>query len=515
MRFTSLAVEMIRARPALVFWLAVLAQAALWFVVPVVFYAGPPGDLAQALVIGREYQLGSEAGPPLAFWLADVAYRLVGGHMFGVYLLAQVCFVVTLWAVFSLGRLVAGAQQAVIAALLTVTISAFSFPGVEFGPSILARPLWALILLHAWQVAGIGQRKAWFALSFEIGLLFLTTAVAGLLIGLLLIFFVASERGRRALLSFDAVFALVVIGVLALPFLIWVLRADGGGMMPDWPAPADVFDNLLRWPSLFAGVVLALAGMGLLVLFNWNRVSPRVDGVADDAPTILRPPLDPFARAFVYFAAIVPVIAASLLAALTGQPRVFGGAGVLLAAGDVIHLRRQHILRTVWAGVVALPALFVVAVSLLQPWTTGAEVKTMMPAGEIGAFFAASFERRTGQPLAAVAGDPALAAVVALAAPGRPRAFNDAAPERTPWHTRTEFDRTGGVVVWRASDTAGTVPDDIRQRFPALTAEVPRAFERTVQGRQPLLRIGWAIVRPAGMAESVPQPSTPQPPAPR
>jgi len=33
-------------------------------------------------------------------------------------------------------------------------------------------------------------------------------------------------------------------------------------------------------------------------------------------------------------------------------------------------------------------------------------------------------------------------------------------------------------------------------RFPGLVPEVPRVFERLVNGRQPLLRIGWAIVRP-------------------
>jgi len=27
-------------------------------------------------------------------------------------------------------------------------------------------------------------------------------------------------------------------------------------------------------------------------------------------------------------------------------------------------------------------------------------------------------------------------------------------------------------------------------------AEVPRAFERRMQGRLPLLRIGWAVIRP-------------------
>jgi hypothetical protein len=59
-----------------------------------------------------------------------------------------------------------------------------------------------------------------------------------------------------------------------------------------------------------------------------------------------------------------------------------------------------------------------------------------------------------------------------------------------------KFNQTGGVVVWRASDTDGTPPADIARRFPGLVPEVPRAFERLVTGRQPLLRIGWGIVRP-------------------
>jgi hypothetical protein len=71
-------------------------------------------------------------------------------------------------------------------------------------------------------------------------------------------------------------------------------------------------------------------------------------------------------------------------------------------------------------------------------------------------------------------------------------------PERTPWLSVAKFNETGGVVVWRASDTVGTPPPDITERFPGLVPEVPRAFEWLVNGRQPLLRIGWAIVRPKG-----------------
>ena len=175
MRFTSLIIELIRARPRLVVWLVVLFQAALWLILPLLLYRSPPGDLATVLAYGREYQVGTDLGPPLAFWLADIAFRAAGNHMFGVYLLAQLCSVATFWTLYLLARAIVGGQQAVLAVLLTMTVVAFSSPGVEFGPLVLARPLWALLLLHSWQLIGQGRRNAWFAWSIEAGLLLLTT----------------------------------------------------------------------------------------------------------------------------------------------------------------------------------------------------------------------------------------------------------------------------------------------------------------------------------------------------
>ena len=52
---------------------------------PSLFYAAPPGDLPLVLAIGHEFQLGSYLGPPLAFWLADIAFA-VGRHC-----LASIC----------------------------------------------------------------------------------------------------------------------------------------------------------------------------------------------------------------------------------------------------------------------------------------------------------------------------------------------------------------------------------------------------------------------------------------
>ena len=62
MLYVSIFVELLRSRPALAVWIAALVQAMLWFLVPVLFYAGPPGDLPNVLAVGHEFQLGTYLG---------------------------------------------------------------------------------------------------------------------------------------------------------------------------------------------------------------------------------------------------------------------------------------------------------------------------------------------------------------------------------------------------------------------------------------------------------------------
>src|ERR1700688_2057213 len=308
MRFTSLVVELIRARPRLVVWIVVLAQASLWLIVSLLLYRSPPGDLAMVLAYGREYQVGTGLGPPLAFWLADIAFRAAGNHMFGVYLLAQLCGVAMFWALYLLARAIIGGQQAVLAVLLTMTIAAFSWPSLEFGPLVLSRPLWALLLLRSCGLIGKNRRNVWFAWSIEAGLLLLTTSAAPGLLLLVAGFAVATARGRRMLMSFDPLFALLVIVVLVLPYLIWLIRADALAM-PHWPAIADLSARALHWAALLGGLLAAISGILMLAALNsgWLNRKP------EEAPIIYRPPVDPLAREFVYFFAIARALARSLI----------------------------------------------------------------------------------------------------------------------------------------------------------------------------------------------------------
>ena len=285
MRFTSLVIELIRARPRLVVWLVVVLQAILWLLVALVLYRSPPGDLATVLALGREYRVGTDLGPPLAFWLADIAFRTVGNHMFGVYLLAQLCSVATFWTLYVLARATVGGQQAVLAVLLTMTVFAFSAPGLEFGPLVLARPLWALLLLHSWQLIGQNRRNAWFAWSIEAGLLLLTTSSAIALLAFVVGFALATSRGRRILMSFDALFALLVIVVLVLPYLIWLIRA-GALVLPHLPSVAELSGRAVHGVELLGGLLLAALGLAIVSAFN----SGWLARTQEEAPVIFRPP---------------------------------------------------------------------------------------------------------------------------------------------------------------------------------------------------------------------------------
>src|SRR6185503_2623849 len=168
----------------------------LWALVPALFYPAPPGDVQLMLAVGKELQLGSPYGPPLAYWLAELAFRFAGNSIVGVYLLSQLCVVVSYWAVFALGRRIVGAAHAAMAILLMAGISVFTVPTLEFGPVVLAMPLTALTLLFCYRALAANRRFDWAAFGAALGLLILTTYTGLILLGLIVLFMLASRQGR-------------------------------------------------------------------------------------------------------------------------------------------------------------------------------------------------------------------------------------------------------------------------------------------------------------------------------
>jgi hypothetical protein len=504
MLYVSIFIELLRSRPALAVWLAALMQGALWTLIPTVFYAGPPGDVPFVLAVGNEMQLGSYLGPPLAFWLAEAAFVVTGNHLFGVYLLSQLCVVVTYWSVFALGRAIVGAQQAALAVLLMVGVFSFTVPTPEFGPVILSMPLWSLVLLHYWLAVNGGRRVYWVALAVEIGLLLLTTYAGLLLLALLAVFTAMNHQARAAMRSTDPWLASPVAIVVLFPHLLWLIETGGGWMarLLAMPAPELRLGSLGSWFQQIALILVMHAGMAVLVLAVIGR--PRA--IREPAPVIGREPVTPFSRQFVLTFAIAPALAGTVASLLAAWPAPVGGIAplvlmsglaVVMLAGDGIEISHQYLVISVWFGLLLMPPVLAIVAVLLAPWL-GYDLSVNKPVRDMGRFFSDSFQRRTGKTLSIVAGDPRSAALVSLGARSRPSLFLDATPERTPWITAADLSRTGAVVLWPASDTAGTPPPAIKQRFPDLLPDVPKLFDRPIAGRLPALRYGWAVIRPKG-----------------
>jgi len=499
MHYVSLIVEFLRGRPRLVFWSVALSQAALWAVLPALFYSAPPGDVPTLLAIGRELRLGSYLGPPLAFWLGEAAFRMAGSV--GVYMLAQLCVIVAYWAVFKLGHAIVGIRHAALAVLLMVGISAFNVPSPDFGPAILSAPLWALALLHYWRAIGEGRLGAWYPLAIDLGLLLLANYAGLILLLLMLLFLLLTPRGRAAFAHPDPWLAALLLVIIVFPHLAWLWH--GYGLVLSSLRENAVFSVALS-PAWWLLIALALTHLGLLLLALLAVGWPRRKG--EHPPEIDRAPPGVFGCGFVYFFALTPIAVAVEIVYATGHVGpldrvaplvVLSGLAVVVAAGNRVRLYREGLVSSAWVALLIAPPVAVVAGIAVLPWVFAVDLKMSQPASAEGRFFADTFERRTGQPLRYVTGDSRIAPLVALGAPSRPHVYFDWAPQRSPWANVADIRQHGGILVWPVSGNATAPPGTLTTQFPELVPEVPRSFPRKVEGMLSEIRLGWAMVRPA------------------
>jgi 4-amino-4-deoxy-L-arabinose transferase-like glycosyltransferase len=502
MHTVSLLIEILRTRPRLVFWLAALTQTFLWFVVPTFFYSAPPGDVADVVAIGRELAFSAGAGPPLANWIAEIALRAAGGHMFGIYLLSQICILVAYWAVFQLGRTIVGERHAVLAVLLMTGISVFTIGSPDFGPEILMMPLWALTMLHLWRASGEKRELYWLAVGLDAGLMLLTSYLALALIAALLVFIAINARARASVVTpAAAVAGIVTAFMLLITFAIF--RQPGAPGVPDLAPSGKGFSvdrNLMPWLQLLGLIIVANAGAVILVVLGNNLARSR----RTEAAAITRAPIDTYARIMIYYFALVPLIAMTILVAIAGKPDlanlaplfVLSGLAIVVAGGDTIFVHHQRMLSAVWFALLLLPPALAAVSALALPAMFAVDLKAAQPADQIARYFTENFERRTGRTLEVVAGDTRLATLIGLASPSRPHVLLETGKGLPVLATPEQAAEKGAVVVWRATDNAGTPPPQVKAQFPNIVPEVPRVFERSLPGRAAPLRIGWGMVRP-------------------
>jgi hypothetical protein len=136
-------ISTIERRPQLAFGVFLLLHLLVWTALPALLYANLPLDLIEALIYGREWQLGYDKLPPLPWWMIEVLHRLVGCDA-AYYALAQLAVIGAFAAVWLTARSIVGPIRALVCLLIIDGLHYFHYTAAKFNHDVIQLPFWAV-----------------------------------------------------------------------------------------------------------------------------------------------------------------------------------------------------------------------------------------------------------------------------------------------------------------------------------------------------------------------------------
>ncbi len=482
----------------------------------------PPLDVVEWLAWGHEWRLGYHKHPPLAAWVAELAFRLTPGSFLGVYVAGYLSAAFALFCVWRLARRVLPPRPALAATLCLDGLVFLGSYAAEFNNQVLLLAFWALAIERFHAAATAGRPRDWVLTGLALGLALLCKYSA-LTLALPLAAWWLWQRGGRAALRTAAkrqqwrgpAHAVLAAFVVVLPHLVWMVANDFPTLRyaADRTQPGDglLDSHLSAVPFLFNQSLRLLPV--LLILAPLLRLRPR--------------PLDAdgrLTRSLLLAAIVGPValhLAASLLAGaplrdIWGAPLwTFAGLLLVVCAKTDDAGRAWRYSRRLGIAVLGLALGQTAFSNVYSAALRTRPLRVHFPGAMLAEEVTSRYQQQHGVPPAVIAGDWWLAGNVccqsahrpALYGSREPGSFGDAersarryvAPEpgAAPWTSDAELNERGGVLLWDAGACGEELPPWLHARFPR--AQCQRALVLPFHGGgDQKQRVGWAMVAPGG-----------------
>jgi len=217
--------DAIEQHPVRVFLVVLFLHAVLWTALPALLFRNLPLDLIEALVYGREWQLGYDKLPPLPWWLAEAAWRAFGPDLF-YYLLSQIAIVTAFAFVFATARPLVGAAGALVAVLIVDGLHYFTFTAPKFNHDVMQLPFWAMAGYAYWAALRQGRMRHWLLLGFAIGMALWAKYFIVVLAAPLALFALFDRDARKVMATPGPYVAAVVALLVTAPHLLWLVAND-------------------------------------------------------------------------------------------------------------------------------------------------------------------------------------------------------------------------------------------------------------------------------------------------
>jgi 4-amino-4-deoxy-L-arabinose transferase-like glycosyltransferase len=223
--FLDRMVDIARRRPGTVLIALICFQLIAWTLLPMLLSFNLQLDLAEDLALGKEWQLGYWKHPPLPWWAADLAYRLVG-HIDAVYLLGPLATALTFYAIWLLAREVVGAFEGLVAVLVLQGIHFYNFSIVKFAHDQMQLPFWALTGLFLWRALVRGRTLDWALAGIFLAGAFWSKYAAVALAATLGLLLLADPFARRAWRTPGPYVMALAFAIVIAPNVWWLVAND-------------------------------------------------------------------------------------------------------------------------------------------------------------------------------------------------------------------------------------------------------------------------------------------------
>lgn len=476
-----------------------------WTLLPALLGQSFALDVAESLSWGQELPLGTYKHPTFGPIVLNAFYMLFG--KFGPYLLSQLCIALTLWMVWCTGRRLLDPSRALLGTVLTMGVTYYNFPAIEFNHNIAQMPLWAAIGYCFVAALQDGKLYQWVLLGVLAGLgMFTKYSIAVLLLALGL-YVLCSAQYRRVLRTPGPWLAIVLMLLVFAPHLWWLQASD-------WLPFAYASDRSLahggnpRLEALGFPITQLAAHLPLLAVFGWACWRTRRTAAAlapvngqrwhGTAPGLL------LAMGLLP-ALIVIVLGVSMglrLRDMWGSP-MWAFSGLLLVAllpDQRLALMRSRLLGGIGLWMVLVTAFMVVYMA----W--GAQLRKRparmdWPATTIAQQADAFWQQHTNCRLDVVASNYWLAGLISAYGSTRPSVLIESDPRYSPWVSAERLRQHGALWVWQEStdDTAPQPPEPLAR----LIAEgVFQSYDKVTEiawptlPRYPALKLHWQVYLP-------------------
>lgn len=501
------------------FWFVAVFFAAVWVALPTLFQPAYRPDVIELQLVGREWVLATRKHPMLPAWLLESVNLLTHRAFAAPFVASQLCMLLSLWSVWTLGRKLLSERLALIGTFAMLPYWFFTVESVKFNQNIPLIAFWSWTVLLIFQAFQTNRLRFWVGAGLTLGLAFHSKYSAVFLVLALLSCMTFHRKWRNHWKSPGPYLTALVAFLVFLPHLIWICQDNFTSLVYAAQSEQDFKPRLLSHfmqPLKFLFCEAGYLVLSLLILLpilgrRWKRKQHRDTATKDG-------------EYYLSFCIGVPLLLHLLISGVTSKPLnpEYGAAfwpffGITLLLRFQADDRPASFFRS-FHGVL-LAEMLMICVFLVQsitsPYLTEAPRRFHFPMQQLGAECDRIWSSRFTVPCPTLSGDWWLVGNAAYSMQGRPSVhfywhdIND--PQVKPtgtWSKDEDVNEQGGILLWQLPHDAdahdepdeaavASVPEFVALRFPH--AEVlPEILTLRYQtgANVPPVKIGVAVIPP-------------------